>query len=63
MLDAAPTPPADTAAADWLLWQLVDSAFPTGGFAHSGGVEAAWQHGRLRDGDGLFAVADAAVRA
>ena len=33
---------------DWLLWQLADSAFPTGGFAHSGGSEAAWQHGELR---------------
>ena len=40
---------------DWLLWQLVDSAFPTGGFAHSGGVEAAWQHGLLPDGDALRA--------
>ncbi|HEY3914007.1 MAG TPA: urease accessory UreF family protein [Verrucomicrobiae bacterium] len=38
---------------DWLLWQLVDSAFPTGGFAHSGGLEAAWQHGEIRDSDGL----------
>ena len=33
---------------DWLLWQLADSAFPTGGFAHSGGLEAAWQHGEVR---------------
>lgn len=38
---------------DWSLWQLLDSAFPTGGFAHSGGVEAAWQHGLIRDGDDL----------
>jgi urease accessory protein len=33
---------------DWLIWQLIDSAFPTGGFAHSSGVEAAWQHGEVR---------------
>ena len=33
---------------DWLVWQLIDSAFPTGGFAHSFGLEAAWQHGEVR---------------
>ena len=33
---------------DWLIWQLIDSAFPTGGFAHSSGLEAAWQHGEVR---------------
>lgn len=32
----------------WLIWQLIDSAFPTGGFAHSSGLEAAWQHGEVR---------------
>ncbi len=31
----------------WLVWQIVDSAFPTGGFAHSGGLEAAVQLGEL----------------
>ena len=36
-------------ASDWLLWQLADSAFPTGGFAHSLGLEAAWQHGEVRN--------------
>jgi urease accessory protein len=39
--------------ADWLIWQLIDSAFPTGGFAHSAGLEAAWQHGEISRPDGL----------
>ena len=32
-------------AAQWRLWQLLDSAFPTGGFAHSAGVEASARAG------------------
>ena len=32
---------------DWLAWQVVDSAFPTGVFAHSWGLEAAWQQGEI----------------
>jgi urease accessory protein len=38
---------------DWRLWQIVDSAFPTGGFAHSWGLESAWQHGEVRDAGAL----------
>jgi urease accessory protein len=38
---------------DWLTWQIVDSAFPTGAFAHSGGLEAAWQQGEVADLDAL----------
>jgi urease accessory protein len=30
-----------------LPWQLIDSAFPSGGFAHSAGLEAAFQSGEV----------------
>lgn len=32
-----------------LVWQLIDSGFPAGGFAHSGGLEAAMHHGHVVD--------------
>ncbi len=37
----------------WLLLQLADAAFPTGGFAHSGGLEAAVQLGEVHDENSL----------
>jgi urease accessory protein len=40
-------------AEELLAWQLVDSAFPTGGFAHSGGLETAWQSGEVPDDEAL----------
>ena len=40
-------------ATPWLIWQLIDSAFPSGSFTHSGGLEAAWQQGVVSDGESL----------
>ena len=49
------------ASNDWLVWQLADSAFPNGGFAHSGGLEAAWQQGAVSDKSELTAFIRAAL--
>ena len=40
---------------NWRIWQLIDSAFPAGGFSHSGGLEAAWQAGWVRTSEDLDA--------
>src|ERR1044071_8777200 len=42
-------------ASDWFAWQVVDSAFPAGAFAHSGGLESAWQQGEVATADDLWA--------
>jgi urease accessory protein len=42
---------------DLLVWQLIDSNFPSGGFAHSAGLEASVQHGFVFDGTTLTAFA------
>jgi urease accessory protein len=47
---------------DWLTWQVVDSAFPTGAFAHSCGLEAAWQHGELAGAGALAEFLHAALQ-
>jgi urease accessory protein len=47
---------------DWLAWQVVDSAFPTGAFAHSWGLESAWQHGEVVDLRGLRSMLHASLQ-
>jgi urease accessory protein len=46
----------------FLVWQIADSAFPTGAFAHSWGLEAAWQHGEIESVDDLRDFVAAAAR-
>jgi urease accessory protein len=46
----------------YLIWQLVDSAFPSGSMAHSNGLEAAWQHGHIRSAGDLREWLGIAVR-
>lgn len=50
-----PANPTQSPTSPWLIWQVLDSAFPVGGFAHSGGLEAAVQLGVVTDADSLDA--------
>ena len=45
----------------WRVLQLADSSFPTGGFAHSSGLEAAVQRGFVRDVAALSEHVDAVL--
>ena len=47
---------------EWLAWQVVDSAFPTGVFAHSWGLEAAWQQGEIPTVDTLHGFLQATLQ-
>jgi urease accessory protein len=46
---------------DALVWQLVDSAFPTGAFAHSLGLESAWHHGEVASREALRRFVEATI--
>jgi len=58
--DVSPEP--QSPISDFILWQLADSAFPTGGFAHSLGLEAAWQHGEVRNRTELVCFVEAGLQ-
>lgn len=46
----------------WRLWQFIDTAFPSGGFAHSAGLEASWRYCAIQDRQGLADFFEASLR-
>ena len=61
LLRCAASTAAGADANRWALMQMTDASLPTGGFAHSAGLEAAWQQGRVRDTQQLLSFVRAAV--
>ena len=57
-----PTSHLPLPTSDFLIWQLADSSFPTGGFMHSAGLEAARQHGEVRNRAQLTAFLETSLR-
>lgn len=53
--------PSSEGAPTWLLLQLADTAFPSGGFAHSAGLEAAVQLGEVQKRETLARFVDDAL--
>ena len=47
---------------DWRIWQIIDSAFPTGSFAHSGGLESASTWGEIGSIDDVVGFVQDALR-
>ena len=46
---------------DGLAWQVLDSAVPTGLFAHSWGLESMWQHGEIETLEDLRVLTQSAI--
>ena len=57
-----PAPMPNTGKLEMLALQLADSAFPSGSFAHSGGIEAARQWGEIRSEESLKHFLETAIR-
>lgn len=54
-------PKESSVSGDLLIWQIADTAFPVGGFAHSGGLESARHAGEVAGPEALREFLEAAV--